>query len=104
MAKQAQKALLIEPLSDRVLLSEIDEKTTKTASGIYLPESHNSSKGLKKAKVIAVGKGKFDDGVLVPMTIKKGDVVLYSWGDQVEIEGKEYYITKESEISAIISK
>ena len=104
MTKETKKKLSIEPLSDRVLISEIDEKETKTAAGIFLPESAKSDKGAKKGKVIAVGKGKYDDGVLVPMTVKTGDIVLFSWGEQLETEGKEYYIVRESEILAIISE
>ncbi len=102
-AKKTKSSLSVEPLSDRVLISLIEEKETQTAAGIYLPESHKSDKGAKKGKVIAVGKGKFDDGVLEPMTVKKSDTVLFSWGEQLEIDGKEYYIVKESEILAIIS-
>ena len=103
MTKQVKKKLSIEPLSDRVLISEIDVKETKTAGGIYLPEGHKQDKGLKKGKVISVGKGKYDDGEYEPMHVKKNDTVLFSWGEQIEVEGKEYYVVRESEISAIIS-
>ena len=103
MKKTTTKAPIIMPLSDRVLITEINEKEEKTALGIFLPESHNQDKGLKKGKVIAVGEGKFVDGNRVPMTVKKGDIVLFVWGDQVEISNTEYYIVHESEISAIIN-
>lgn len=102
MAKQ--KKMNIEPLGNRVLISEIEEKSeTKTASGIYLPEQSQKSTSLKKGKVVAVGKGEYDDGVLVPMRVKKGDTVLFGWGEKIEIDSKEYTLVKESDISAIIS-
>ncbi len=97
-----KKEMEVIPLHDRVLLSEINEKETQTASGIYIPENASSDKGLKKGVVVAVGKGKYDDGKLVPMQVAKGDVVLFSWGDTVTIDSVEYYIVRESEISAIV--
>ena len=102
MTKQTSKKASIEPLADRVVISEIDQTETQTASGIYLPDSASQKQGAKKGKVVSVGKGKYDNGELLPMSVKKGDVVLFSWGEQVEIDKKSYFIVKESEISAII--
>lgn len=53
-----------------------------------------------KGTVVAVGPGKKDE----PMTVKAGDVVLYSKyaGTEITIDGKEYLIVKESDILAII--
>ena len=102
MAKQNN--VNIEPLGNRVLISEIEEKESmKTESGIFIPESGKKNTSLKKGKVVAVGKGEYDNGVLVPMTVKKGDIVLFGWGEEIEIEGKDYTLVKESDISAIIS-
>jgi chaperonin GroES len=94
----------IVPLSDRVLLKELDEKESgrKTDSGIYIPDTVKEDKGAKKAKVIAVGEGRYDDGKLVPMKVRPGDMVLYSWGDTITIDGEEYVLARESDISAII--
>ena len=66
------KALV--PLLDRVLVQRIKAET-KTASGIFLPES--SVKELNEAKVLAVGPGALDkDGKRVPMGVAEGDKVL----------------------------
>ena len=45
-----------------------------------------------------------DDGKRLPMTVKKGDMVLFSkYGpDEVKVEGEEYYILREDSILAII--
>jgi len=48
---------------------------TKTAGGIFLPES--SLEKLNEAKVLAVGPGGLDrDGKRVPMGVSEGDRVL----------------------------
>ena len=62
------------PLLDRVLVQRIKAET-KTASGIFLPES--SVKELNEAKVLAVGPGGLDkDGKRTPMGVAAGDRVL----------------------------
>lgn len=93
----------IEPLFDRVLLEELKEVSGQTKSGIYIPESASPEKETKKGRVIAVGRGKFDDGVLVTPTVKPGDLVIYSWGEKLAYDGKEYMLVRESDISAIIN-
>lgn len=91
----------IRPLSDNVLLKPVAAEE-KTASGILLPESAREKS--KKGEVIAVGTGKYDNGQLVPMQVKVGDVVLYSWGDELKIDGEEYVLVSESNIQAVVEK
>lgn len=99
----------IQPLHDRVLIREHkDDKETKTKSGIIIPVAAQEDKGSKKGEVVAVGAGKHETGrdggksVLVPLSVKVGDVVLFQWGDQIKIDGEEFFIVRESEILAII--
>ena len=69
----------IQPLGDKVLIKELEAETTeKTAGGIFIPDTVKEDRGSKKGEVLAVGPGKYDDGVLVPMEVKVGDTVLYS--------------------------
>ncbi|MDD5068683.1 MAG: co-chaperone GroES [Candidatus Pacebacteria bacterium] len=93
----------IQPLADRVLIREEEAKQTKTTSGIFIPESVDADKSTKKGVVVAIGDGKFEDGKIIPMKVKIGDTVVYSWGDKVEIDGEKYVIVRESEISAILN-
>lgn len=90
-------ALKIQPLSDRVLV-EPQEAETKTASGIYIPDSAKEKP--QKGKVIAVGSGKKDH----KMTVKIGDTVLYGKyaGTELKLEGNDYLIMREDDILAII--
>ena len=90
-------ALKIQPLSDRVLV-EPQAAETKTASGLYIPDTAKEKP--QQGKVVAVGKGKKDH----EMTVKVGDSVLYGKysGSELKYEGKDYLIMKEDDILAII--
>lgn len=87
----------VKPLADRVLV-EPAEAETKTASGIIIPDTAKEKP--MKGKVIAVGAGKKDE----PITVKVGDTVLYGKyaGTELQIDGKEYLIMRESDIYAVI--
>jgi chaperonin GroES len=90
-------ALKIQPLSDRVVVQP-QEAETKTASGIYIPDSAKEKP--QQGKVVAVGAGKKDH----KMTVKVGDSVLYGKysGTELKLEGKDYLIMREDDILAII--
>ncbi|MBT8255437.1 MAG: co-chaperone GroES [Bacteroidia bacterium] len=90
-------ALKIQPLSDRVLV-EPQEAETKTASGLFIPDSAKEKP--QQGKVVAVGKGKKDHD----MTVKVGDKVLYGKysGSELKLDGKDYLIMREDDILAII--
>jgi chaperonin GroES len=101
-SEKGSQSFPIIPLSDRVILSEIEGGDTKTASGIIIPDSASIDKETKKGLVVAVGEGRLIDGVLQKPAVKIGDKVLYSWGDNIVIEGKKYVIVGADNISAII--
>ena len=87
----------IRPLADRVLV-EAAPAEQKTAGGIIIPDTAKEKP--QRGTVIAVGNGKKDE----PMTVKAGDIVLYGKysGTEINYEGKDYLIMKESDILAII--
>ena len=93
--------MALKPLGDRVII-EAAEKEEKTASGIILTESAKEKP--QQGKIVAVGRGGYENGQLVKMEVKVGDKVLYGKysGTEVKIDGKELLIMKESEILAII--
>ena len=88
---------MIKPLADRVLV-EPKEAETRTASGIYIPDTAKEKP--QQGKVIAAGPGKKDE----PMEVKEGDVVLYGKyaGTEVTVDEKKYLIVKQSDILAIL--
>ncbi len=94
--------MAVKPLEDRVLVKPV-EKESMTESGLYLPES--SKEKPIQGKVVAVGPGKvLENGTRAAMTIKKGDTVVYSKyaGTEVEIEGKDHLILRETELLGVI--
>jgi len=98
--KKIQK---ITPLGDRVLIQITEESSVnKTKSGIIIPETMKDSHGARKGEVIAVGEGRRENGKLIPVVVKKGDKVLFSWGDDMKIDGIEYQLVSELNILAII--
>ncbi len=88
---------MIKPLADRVLI-EPKEAETKTAAGIFIPDTAKEKP--QQGVVLAVGPGKKDE----PMEVKTGDVVLYGKyaGTEVSVEDKKYLIVKQSDILAIL--
>lgn len=92
----------VHPLGDRVLVREIKKEGEKIISGIIIPESAGEDRGARAGEVVAVGPGKYDDGTLVPMSVKIGDKVLFQWGDKLTVDGVEYEMVSESGILAII--
>jgi chaperonin GroES len=92
------------PLHDRVLVQPLDGEE-KTAGGIIIPDTAKEKPS--EGKVIAAGPGaKTEDGKILPMEVKVGDLVLFGkWsGTEVKIDGVEYSIMKESDIMGIMSK
>ncbi len=92
----------IKPLDDRVLI-EPTSKEEQTRSGIVLPDTAEEKP--EQGKVIAVGQGRIDaNGQRIPMTVKTGDVVIFTkYGpSEIKVDGKEYLIAKEEDILAII--
>ncbi len=89
------------PLGDKIVLKQLEaEETTK--SGIVLPGKAKEKP--QEAEVIAVGPGGTIDGKEVTMQVSVGDKVIYSKyaGTEVELDGEEFMIVKQSDILAIV--
>jgi chaperonin GroES len=103
--KSAEPAQLsLKPLDDRIVV-EPTEAEEKTAGGILLPDTAKQKP--QQGKVIAVGPGKLDDsGTRMTLAVKVGDTVLYGKysGSDVEVNGKELKIMRETDILAKIAK
>lgn len=87
----------VTPLHDRVIV-EAAAAEEKTLSGIIIPDTAKEKP--QRGTIIAVGNGKKDE----PMTVKVGDTVLYGKysGTEIQIDGKDYLIMRESDIFAVI--
>ncbi|HRH55670.1 MAG TPA: co-chaperone GroES [Candidatus Paceibacterota bacterium] len=102
-AETKNERLSITPLGDRVVVKPQAKEET-SAMGIIIPDSAKQD-APSKGTVVAVGAGRYDDGDLLPMTVKIGDTVLFSkYGyDEVKVDGQEYYILSESNVLAVLS-
>merc|ERR1711956_79184 len=104
MATSIRSIRALAPLLDRVLVQRIKAET-KTASGIFLPES--SVERLNEAKVLAVGPGAQDkQGNRLSMGVAVGDRVLIPsfGGSPVKAGEEEYQLFRDSEILAKINE
>ncbi len=84
----------IKPIGERVVIKP-SESETKTASGIYIPDSAKEKQNT--GEVVAVGKLENEE-------IKVGDNVLYGKfaGTEVELEGEKYIILEKNDVLAVI--
>ena len=92
----------VRPLHDRIIVQRIDEGEQKIG-GIIIPDTAKEKP--QQGKVIAAGKGKIkDDGKVVPMDVKKGDLILFGkyGGQEIKLDGEEYLIMREEEVLAVI--
>jgi chaperonin GroES len=92
----------LEPLEDRIVVEPM-EAEEKTRGGIVIPDSAKEKP--QKGKVISVGPGRvLDNGKRVAPAVKKGDTVVYAkyGGMEIEIDGKDYMILRESDLLAIL--
>jgi len=86
-------AVPINPLGDNIV-AQAEEATSKTASGLYIPES--ATEKPKVAKVVAVGK--------LVKELKVGDKIVYkSYSTtDVKVGTEEYIIVKEEDVLATV--
>jgi chaperonin GroES len=91
------KKVSVTPLHDRVIV-KADPAETVTKGGIIIPDTAQEKP--QRGKVVAAGPGKKDE----PVTVKTGDTVLYGKyaGTEIQIEGQDYLIMRESDILAIV--
>lgn len=91
-----------KPLKDRVLVRYSDEPE-KSSGGLFIPDTAKEKP--QKGEVIEVGPGRLtDDGKVIKMEIKVGDVVLFEKysGSKINIDDKEHLIIKEDDILGIV--
>lgn len=90
----------LKPLDDRVVVQPLTAEE-KTAGGIVLPDAAKEKP--QRGKVVAVGPGRLlDSGERSKIAVVIGDEVLFAkyGGMEIEIEGEEVKILRESDILA----
>jgi chaperonin GroES len=92
---------MLKPLGNRVVIRP-SEGEEVTAGGIFLPDM--ARKKPQEGEVIAVGSGQMlKEGKRVPLSVKVGDVVIYSKyaGTEVKADGGKLVIIDEEAILAV---
>ncbi|MBC8499250.1 MAG: co-chaperone GroES [Candidatus Atribacteria bacterium] len=94
----------LKPLGDRVLIKPTVEEE-KSKGGILLPDTVSKEKP-QVGEVLSVGPGGTNkDGKMIPMTVKKGEKVVYAKYSGTDIKGdddEDYLILSEKDILAIV--
>ena len=88
------------PFHNYLLVDEVERETQR--NGIYLPDTDKNA--LVEGVVVAVGPGKYDSGILVPMTAKLGDRVTFNSGESrtIRLNGSAFTILSEDSIYGAI--
>ena len=96
-------AMKLRPLGDKILVKR-DEAETKTTSGIYLPETSKDKPKTGTVEAVGTGALNTDTGERIPLSVKKGDRVIFSSysGTEVKLDGQELLIMSEDDILAVI--
>jgi len=92
----------LRPLNDRVLVKRVEEKEV-SKGGIIIPDTAKEKPA--EGKIVAVGQGALNnEGVRVPLEVKKGDRILFGkyGGQEINVEGEEYLIMSEQEVLCVI--
>ncbi len=92
----------IQPLGDRVLVKQVEEKE-QIRGGIIIPDAAKEKS--QEAEVVAIGSGKLaSDGKRVAFEVKVGDKVLISkyGGTEVALGDEKYILLREEDIVAIL--
>ncbi len=85
----------VMPLGENVLIKLVAPET-KTASGLYIPESATNEKS-SQGEVIAIGESE-------KITVKKGQTVMFKkyGGEEIKVDNEDYVMVKIEDIIAIV--
>ena len=102
MATKTQTNTKVAPLADRVVVRALEE-TEQMRGGLFIPDTAKEKP--QQGEIIAVGPGRYEKNVRVPMELKSGDRVLYGKysGTEVTIDTNQYLILRESDVLAIVN-
>jgi len=94
----------LRPLDDRIVIKP-SQAQEKTAGGIFLPDAAKEKPMV--GKVVWVGPGKVqENGKRAPVSVKKGDEVVYGkyMGNEVELDGEKFVIVREGDLLGVLEK
>lgn len=92
----------IKPLHDFIVVRKIDTQKV-TSSGLMI--MHKFPDKQLQGEVISVGPGRVsEDGNQYPMTVKKGDKVIFAKyaGSEIKVGGEMYLMMREDEVLGVL--
>ena len=95
---------MLRPLNDHVALSII-APDSKTAGGLFIPETETPEKVTAKAVVMAVGPGKLlSNGSRGPMPVEPKQVVIFPLycATEVTLAGEKLHVLSEADILGVV--
>jgi chaperonin GroES len=95
-------ATTVKPLADRVVIKALEE-TEQMRGGLFIPDTAKEKP--QQGEIVAAGPGRYEDGKLVPMSLKTGDKVLYGKysGTEVTVNNETLLIISEKDVLAVIA-
>ncbi|MEO8579260.1 MAG: co-chaperone GroES [Gemmatimonadales bacterium] len=99
---QATPNTKVAPLADRVVIKALED-TEQMRGGLFIPDTAKEKP--QQGEIIAVGPGRYEKNVRVPMELKVGDKVLYGKysGSEVTINMEQYLILRETDVLAVVN-
>ena len=93
----------VRPLHDKILVRR-DEAREKTESGIYLPDTGKEKPRTGVVEAVGDGALNHETGERIPLTVKKGDRVIFSSysGTEIKLGDQEFLMMAEDDVLAII--
>ena len=92
----------LRPLQDRIIVKRVEEET-KTAGGLFIPETAKEKP--QRGEIVAAGNGKkTEDGKVLPLDVKVGDIVLFGKyaGTEIKVDGDDFLMMREDDILAVV--
>ena len=102
MATKTLTNTKVAPLADRVVVKALED-TEQMRGGLFITDTAKEKP--QQGEIIAVGPGRYEKNVRVPMEVKVGDKVLYGKysGTEVTINTEQYLILRESDVLAVVN-
>jgi len=102
MATKTLTNTKVAPLADRVVVRALED-TEQMRGGLFIPDTAKEKP--QQGEIIAVGPGRYEKNVRVPMEVKVGDKVLYGKysGTEVTIDTEQFLILRESDVLAVVN-
>lgn len=97
--------MLLRPANDRIIVRR-DDPVKTSSGGIVIPDA--AVERATKGTVLAAGPGKYSEktGVLIPMTVKVGDRILFHpfAGTELHVSGETLYCMPETDAWCFIDE